>query len=770
MEADIDKLQIEIEANSKGAESTIDRLTASLQRLQRAVGNHSALKQTAQQVQNIGKAPSLSKLERELAKVEKQAVRDGDALLALQRRLDDLSQFRGVGNKLTVADTEQKIRETESQIQKLSAAVDQADAKIRTLRQSIQGATAGTGAPLAKATQQIKSAAPAMENVSRATQSVKSNLDAAGTSADRFGRTMKKATSSGSGGMKYLARSIKGMATSFVLFGLMFSASQAISDSLGRMAVENETVNKTLSEIKSSLQYVSDALAAVIYPIVQALAPIIVTILDALAGILNVIARIIAFLTGSDSVIQAQKQWVDYAEGVDGATGSMNDATSAAKKLYRALLPIDELNILADNSGGGSGGLGGLRFEETSVDSVNIPELIASPKWTPNPIPAPTFAPLVLPAWAKSSVDSPAWKPDPIPAPAFEALQLPDVLLSPLPIPAWEENPVVAPNLSLAPVLDGLAEMKAAFAEAWGSIKVTVSDGVTSVGATLSQFAANTAATLERWGETAKVNFASVMNYLQAVTVPALSNAASNFAQFVQNTAGNVRAWGENVAANVQATLAYIPEAVASGLSAAAQSIATWVNGTSANIVDWAKNLVTNAGQAAQGFYKNIVSGLSAAWESFKSAMKAMGEAVSGWWSANKSWAAPLAAGVAITGLTVGAVVLSGGSAVAAIPALAALKSGGVITEPTVALMGEYPNARVNPEIVAPQNLMYEIVRDAQDNTDIINAIFTMGQQIINAINNNGGDVYLDGNKVGTVVTASQNRQNRVYGKTLQRV
>ena len=106
----------------------------------------------------------------------------------------------------------------------------------------------------------------------------------------------------------------------------------------------------------------------------------------------------------------------------------------------------------------------------------------------------------------------------------------------------------------------------------------------------------------------------------------------------------------------------------------------------------------------------------------------------------------------------------------AAIPALAALKRGGVITEPTAAFLGEYPNARVNPEIVTPQNLMYETVREAQDNTDIINAIFTMGQQIINAINNNGGDVYLDGNKVGTVVTASQNRQNRVYGKTLQRV
>ena len=56
MEADIDKLQIEIKANSAEAESAIDRLTSSLQRLQTTVGNNPALKQTAQQVKNIGKA------------------------------------------------------------------------------------------------------------------------------------------------------------------------------------------------------------------------------------------------------------------------------------------------------------------------------------------------------------------------------------------------------------------------------------------------------------------------------------------------------------------------------------------------------------------------------------------------------------------------------------------------------------------------------------------------------------------------------------------
>lgn len=759
----VDELQIQVNAQAQTASGSLDQLTASLQRLQGATRN-TGLDRTSQQLRSISKPPSLSKMERELRKIQAQAERDGDSLVALQRRLEELQQYRGLGNPLTRAGTEEMIRGVEEEIRRLSSAVDEADVRIRTLRQNIQASNSGSNDTLADASRQIRNASANLDSVSRSAQNVRQNLDSASRGADNLGESIRRASSNGSSGMSYLARSIKGMATSFVLFGLMFSASQAISDSLARMAQENEGVNQTLSEIKSSLQYVSDALASVIYPIIKAIGPALVVILDGLASILNVLAMVIAFLTGQDSVIQAQKQWVDYADSVDGAADSMGDATAAAKKLYRALLPIDELNILEDNSSGGTGGsLGPLRFEETSIDPIQLPEFIASPEWTPNPIPAPVFEPVTIPVWAKAPLKSPSWQPNPVPAPAFETLQLPDILLNPLPVPEWAENPIMAPSLSLVPVLQGLAQMAEGFATTWESIKITSTDGATSARAIFAQFVVDTATALQTWGENLKSNFGSVMNYLQTVTVPALSNAASSFAQFVQNTAANVKAWGENVAANVQATLAYIPQAVSFGLSAAAQSVATWVNGTSSNFAAWAKNLIQNAGSAAEGLVRNIVSGLSEAWESFKGAMKAMGEAVSGWWNANKNWAAPLATGVAIAGLTVGAVVLSGGSAAAALPALAALANGGVLTEPTATLVGEYPGAKRNPEIVTPQNIMYDTFQDAQDNSDVVNAIMAGVRQIVRAIEENGGDIYVNGD-----MTAQQNRKNKMYGKTLQ--
>lgn len=57
-----------------------------------------------------------------------------------------------------------------------------------------------------------------------------------------------------------------------------------------------------------------------------------------------------------------------------------------------------------------------------------------------------------------------------------------------------------------------------------------------------------------------------------------------------------------------------------------------------------------------------------------------------------------------------------------------------------------------------------------EDNINLVNTLYAVTQQIISAIEENSGDVYMDGDKVGERVTAYQNRQNRMYGKTLQRV
>ena len=46
---------------------------------------------------------------------------------------------------------------------------------------------------------------------------------------------------------------------------------------------------------------------------------------------------------------------------------------------------------------------------------------------------------------------------------------------------------------------------------------------------------------------------------------------------------------------------------------------------------------------------------------------------------------------------------------------------------------------------------------------DVVNAIYAMAQRIVTAIEENSGDIYVESDG-----TATQNRRNRMYGKTLQ--
>ena len=89
-----------------------------------------------------------------------------------------------------------------------------------------------------------------------------------------------------------------------------------------------------------------------------------------------------------------------------------------------------------------------------------------------------------------------------------------------------------------------------------------------------------------------------------------------------------------------------------------------------------------------------------------------------------------------------------------ALPAMA-FANGGVVKSPTLALMGEYPNARTNPEIIAPQNILRQTFREEQgrqDNSDVISAI--------NAINAGIGAIV-------DAINASGNRPVTIDGKTL---
>lgn len=406
-----------------------------------------------------------------------------------------------------------------------------------------------------------------------------------------------------------------------------------------------------------------------------------------------------------------------------------------------------------------------LVFEPVRLPEL-VGELLKSPAWFPSVVPAPVFEKLLIPSLVGALLTSPAWAPSIIPAPTFEPITLPEWALSPLPVPEWAQNPILAPAIDSSILLSGLAEIGEAFA----SLETRVSEKLQVLQQKFSSFVTATQTSLSAWGENIKTNFSTVIEFIPKVTSSGLLPSAKTFGAFLTVTAGALATWGPNIAENVKSVLEFIPQAVHDGLTAAGTPFVDWVNKTSDGVAKWAGNLAVNAGKGISSFVQNFMSGLSAAWEGFVGFMKATGEKISNWWSANKSWAAP-AAGIALAGAGVAAFVLSGGAAAvaAAIPKLAplalpamAFANGGVVRSPTLALMGEYPNARSNPEIIAPQDILRQTFREEQGRQDysaVISAVNAGFQALIETINNQDYSVHLDGKTLMQSVERAQRQR-----------
>ena len=90
-------------------------------------------------------------------------------------------------------------------------------------------------------------------------------------------------------------------------------------------------------------------------------------------------------------------------------------------------------------------------------------------------------------------------------------------------------------------------------------------------------------------------------------------------------------------------------------------------------------------------------------------------------------------------------------------PQIPTLAKGGVITSPTLAMVGEYAGADNNPEIVTPQSILKETI-DAS-NGEVVSALYQMAQLVIAAIN----DVDMNVSIGDDVIAQSAKRGNDAY-------
>lgn len=87
------------------------------------------------------------------------------------------------------------------------------------------------------------------------------------------------------------------------------------------------------------------------------------------------------------------------------------------------------------------------------------------------------------------------------------------------------------------------------------------------------------------------------------------------------------------------------------------------------------------------------------------------------------------------------------------------MANGGVVSSPTLAMIGEYAGASQNPEIITPQNILRETI-DAS-NSNMVSALYQMCQEVIKAID----DVDMSVSIGDDVIAQSTKRGNDAYKK-----
>lgn len=102
--------------------------------------------------------------------------------------------------------------------------------------------------------------------------------------------------------------------------------------------------NTDLSHMVADFQYLGRSIVSVFAPLLNYIVPIIDAITDRIATLISYIGMLFAALGGSASFTKAKKNVGNYAESLDQASKSAKNLT----------MGIDELNILSEQSGGGS--------------------------------------------------------------------------------------------------------------------------------------------------------------------------------------------------------------------------------------------------------------------------------------------------------------------------------------------------------------------------------------------------------------------------------
>jgi TP901 family phage tail tape measure protein len=159
-----------------------------------------------------------------------------------------------------------------------------------------------------------------------------------------------------------------------------------------------------------------------------------------------------------------------------------------------------------------------------------------------------------------------------------------------------------------------------------------------------------------------------------------------------------------------------------------AQGVGNSVAGAFSNMTGSMINSLGLADNGMQGFLKNMLKTVTDLIAMMLAS--SISQAIAG------ATAAGTATGPAAIFTTPAFIATAVGGVMAAFAAIPAFANGGIVSGPTMGLVGEYPGAKSNPEVIAPLNKLKNIIGDqgASGNVNVSGEFVVRGQDLVVAL------------------------------------
>ena len=272
----------------------------------------------------------------------------------------ELKRVNDAQSGMTGADTAE-YQEKQQKIESLNGRLDLYTAKLHEAENAERSTAAQTSRSSSAADvwrAAVSKGAAAAKSFSRRLTSMLSKMKSvAASTVSKFFNGITSGSHKATHGMglldkmtKIISRSFKRVFISGLVLRGMRSILSGIKDGFVGIAKVNPEVNKRLSELSSSFDYLKRSISASFIPIIQASTPYLVRFMDTISDVISKITQLAALFTGNDVFTQAIKQQKDYASSLDETTAAANKIAKAVEDNQRGLAGYDELNVLQDNS------------------------------------------------------------------------------------------------------------------------------------------------------------------------------------------------------------------------------------------------------------------------------------------------------------------------------------------------------------------------------------------------------------------------------------